>query len=331
MKPLYFIVANGKPINSIVEARLKSLTVTDETGEQSDRFSLVLEDSAGDLEMPKKGALVSISLGLESLVPLGTFTVDTVKASGPPNILQIDGSAAPFSASGERKGMQSRKSRSFDEKTIGDIVKQIAGEHGLNPVVSDELASINPGHLDQTDEGDVSFLNRIARDVGGVVKATNDRLAFVMRGASKTASGKTLPTVAIVRTQSTRWEFVAADRGGYKSAVATYRDAGQAKTIEVVVGDGDPVLRLPHIYSTESNARRAATSRLKDAERSSGGKLTISMPGRLDVLAESPIAVSGFRQGVDGSFVVRRVEHSLSKSGLTTSIDAESPDSKDED
>lgn len=325
MKPIYFIVANGKPINSLIESRLVSLTVTDETGEQSDRLSLRLEDAAGTIELPKKGALVSVKMGLGQLTDLGTFTVDAVSVSGPPDIITIEGHAAPYSKDGERKGMQDRKSRSFDEKTLGEIVETIAGEHGLAPVISDELASINPGHVDQTDESDGSFLNRLARDVGGVVKATTDRLALIMRGASRTASGGTLATVSLTRGDLSRWEYIEADRGGYKSAVATYRDHGEAKTVEVVVGEGEPALRLPHEYSSKSNAKRAAEARLDDSKRSSGGKLRLTMPARLDIIAETPLAVAGIRQGVDGAYVVRRVEHTLDKSGLRTSVDCERP------
>jgi phage protein D len=325
MKPKFEIIANGKSITALVSPILHSLTVTDETSEKADTFSLVLDDSAGTLEFPKQGALVSIKLGLGSLVDLGTFTVATVRSSGPPSLLQIDGHAAPFSASGERNGMQARKSRSFDEKTIGDIVKQIAGEHGLDPVIAKDLEDADLGHLDQTDESDASFLNRVAREVGAVVKATSDRLAFVKRGTSETASGKNLPTITLLRKDVTTWDFTAEDRGNYKSVVATYRDHGAAQTVEVVVGDGEPSLRLPHTYSSSGNAKRAATAKLDDSKRSSGGTFQLTMPARLDIIAESPLSVAGIRQGVDGSFIARRVTHTLDGSGLRTTVDAEKP------
>lgn len=325
MKPIYSISVNGKIVSFPGNSALVSLTVTDETGEQADRFSLRIEDVAGAIELPKKGVIVSIRAGLFSLSDLGTFTVDTVGVAGPPDIISIDGHAAPFAATGERKGMQDRKSRSFDEKTLGDIVKTIAGEHGLAPVISEDLASIEPGHVDQTDESDASLLNRLARDAGGVVKATMDKLAFVKRGASKTATGGTLATVALSRGDVSRWEYVQADRGSYKSAVATYRDHAAAETVEVVVGEGEPALRLPHVYSNAGNARRAAQSRLDDAKRASGGKLRLTMPVRLDIMAETPITVAGIRQGVDGSYVARRVEHTLDRGGFRTVVDCESP------
>jgi phage protein D len=81
---------------------------------------------------------------------------------------------------------------------------------------------------------------------------------------------------------------------------------------------------LPHTYSTESNARRAARSKLDDFSRSSGGQIQLSMPARLDIIAETPVVVMGVRQGIDGQYVVRRVSHTLTgTSGLLTSLDCE--------
>ena len=323
MKPQFSITANGQVISDRIAPLLLSLTVTDETGEQSDRLSIRLDDVAGTLEMPRKGALIGVSLGLGSLVEIGTFVVDSVQASGPPNILQIDGHAAPFSGEGDQAALQARKSRSFDGKTVGDIAKSIAGEHGLDPKIDPDLAGIDLGHVDQTDERDGSFLNRLAREVGGAVKITTGKLAFIRRGGSRTASGQSMPSVPVSRDTVSRWSYVAADKGGFKSAIASYRALGAASTTDIVVGEGEPSLRLPHVYSNASNARRAAQARLDDAKRSSGGKLQAEMSGRLDLLAESPISATGFRQGVDGGFVIRRVEHTLDRSGLRTRIEAE--------
>jgi phage protein D len=123
------------------------------------------------------------------------------------------------------------------------------------------------------------------------------------------------------------WTF--ADRGSYKSVVATYRDIEKANTPEVLVGEGEPAFRLPHTYSNESNARRAARARLDDFKRTSGGTVQITQEARLDVIAESPIILVGYRQGLNGEYVARRVTHTLSKGGaLTTSIDCEKGISK---
>ncbi len=328
MIPRFSLSADGKPITDRVNPILVSLSVTDETGTQADRLSIELDDSTGTLELPKKGAVLALQLGMEigvglglRMIDCGEFTVDTVSGSGPPDILRIEARAAPMAGTGK---IQQRKSRSWDGKKLGDIVNTIANENDLAPIIAKNLADVDPGHLDQTDESDISFLARLARDFGGAVKAAAGRLAFIERGASRTASGGKLPSVTLTRLGKSSYSWTFADRGSYKSIVASYRDIEAATTIEVLVGEGDPAFRLPHTYSSESNARRAARARLDDFKRTSGGTVQVTQEARLDVIAESPVVLVGYRQGVNGEYVARRVTHTLSKSGaLTTSIDCE--------
>ena len=54
--------------------------------------------------------------------------------------------------------------------------------------------------------------------------------------------------------------------------------------------------------------------------------LSLSLrPGAPAVSAESPLTLSGFRDGVDGRWIVTRVSHELSGGGLTTEVEAEHP------
>lgn len=322
MKPRYIITANGKAITDVIAPMLESLTVTDETGDQADKLSIALDDTKGNLDLPEPGAILGLQLGLGLLlVDFGQFTVDTVSGDGPPSILRIEAHAVPMAGSGK---MQSRKSRSWDGMTLGDIIQKIAGENQLEAVVAQDLAALDPGHLDQTDESDTTFLARLARVFSAAVKVTAGRLAFIDRGASRTASGASLPVVILRKVDLSRWGWTIAARGAYKSVIGKYRDLDNASTPEVVVGEGDPAYRLPHTYSTESNARRAAQAKLGDFSRSSGGQIQLTMPARLDIIAETPISLLGVRQGIDGSYVVRRVSHTLTgNGGLSTSLDCE--------
>ena len=329
MTPQYSIIANGKPINDLIAPLLISLTVTDETSEQADKLSIRLDDTGGKLELPARGAEIKVSMGFGSLVELGTFLVDTVQASGPPNVLDIEAHAAPFTDGKGSKGLQTRKSRSFHKKKIGEIVRSVAGEHGLSPVIDEELASIDPDHIDQTEESDSSFLARLARDCGAALKISAGKLAFIKRGGSRTASGKPMDSVKLTLGEVSTWSCVFADKDAFKSASATYRDVGKAETKELIIGGGEPTLKLPHVYSTKGNAKRAAKARLEDAKRGSGGKFSCTMSARLDIVAETPLELSGFRSGVDGEFVVRRISHTLDRSGLKSQIDAEKPGSRD--
>ena len=74
--------------------------------------------------------------------------------------------------------------------------------------------------------------------------------------------------------------------------------------------------------TTKDEAKAAAKSQAKRIERSKK-KLDATMPGTLSIVAGSVVNMAGFRDGVDGSFKIVSVRHSLSRSGWTTTLTGE--------
>jgi phage protein D len=91
---------------------------------------------------------------------------------------------------------------------------------------------------------------------------------------------------------------------------------------------GEPMRRLRHCYPTEDSARCAAQAEL-DKMACSEHKLTLTMPGDPMLSAELPLVVSGFREGVDGNWLIIRATHILDKnSGYQCEIEADKPNSE---
>ncbi|MCT6706819.1 contractile injection system protein, VgrG/Pvc8 family, partial [Staphylococcus aureus] len=77
--------------------------------------------------------------------------------------------------------------------TIGDMVRRMAGEHGLNAAVSASLASIVLPLTVQSQESDMNLLLRLAKQHDAIAKPGGGRLVFVKRGESTSASGERIP------------------------------------------------------------------------------------------------------------------------------------------
>ena len=90
------------------------------------------------------------------------------------------------------------------------------------------------------------------------------------------------------------------------------------------MGQGEPVTRLKRYYPTAEMARAAAQAEY-DRRARRRATLSLSMPGRTDVMAEGRLDLVGFRPGADGPWIVTRAEHSLDRAGYSTSIEAERP------
>ena len=148
MTPAYRIQVEGQgDVTAQIRERLLSLRVRDEEGYQSDAVEIRLDDRGGEMELPRRGVALEVELGYEASgrVRMGRYVVDEVELSGPPETLTVRATAADM-----RTGAKQRKTRSWDEVTIADLVTTIARDHDLDPRVERGLARIVLPHVDQT-------------------------------------------------------------------------------------------------------------------------------------------------------------------------------------
>lgn len=320
--PAYRIVASGPnwetDITSKIADRLGEASVTDVAGVDADQFRMTLDDRDNALEWPKKGANLEVWLGYKEsgLVNMGRYIVDEVEYDDPTATMTIGAKAADYANS----VLKTQKTRSWAKNiTIGAMVKKIASEHGLTPLVSAELAKIELPVTHQTEESDLNLLTRIAKDYDAIAKPAAGNLLFVLRGQSRGADGKPLPTIVLERDGKTKISVREADRHKYKSVVAYWHNTNTKKRQPVRYGQGEPTFTLKFNYPTEAQAKAAAEAKFNALERQTR-VLSASFPGDMRVVAESPLKVQGFRDGVNGNWVAVKVEHRYSGGGLTTSV-----------
>lgn len=331
MRPTFRITANGRDITGATTGLLKSLTITDEAGYESDTLEISLTDAdpLDPIDFPPTGAELEVWLGYQEtgLQRMSLFVVDEIEVSGWPGEMAIRGRAAPYESSkGGKSDLQTQKSRAWAKGTkLGDMVAKIAKEHGLQPAVAASLKSVALPQFDQTDESDLSFLVRVGRKYDAVVKPGGGKLAVAKRGESKTASGEDMPTVSLAAQDCTRWSMNQSTRDSEGTVVAYYHDRGAAKRQTVTVGSGDPVRRLRHNYPDKASAEKAAQGELDKRGRRKN-KLSLTMPGDPLLTAEAKLQLSGFRPGVPPEWVITRVVHQFSPGvGYSCEVEGEQP------
>lgn len=334
-RPVFRLTANQEDITQAVNDRLISLRITDKAGMDSDELVIALadHDDQQPIALPPAGAELKAWIGYNDAADeMGVFVVDALEISWPPNQLKITAKAAPLAESQSGQGstrlmLQTKKTRSWNAgKTLGEITKAIAGEHGLTPAVQDAIASVVLPHVDQTDESDMNLLTRLARDHDGVVKPAGGALVLTKRGSSQAAnaSGTPLPTVEIEPGMITSGRMRLSKRGNAGSVVAHWRDTDDAATYEVTVGEGEPVQRLGQAHPTEAAARAAAQAELRRGARGEQS-LDITLPGDTALMAEGRLSLSGFREGADGEWLISEVVHKIDTSGYSCKVKAELP------
>lgn len=333
VKPEYRIIANKSDITGMVSERLISLRYTDEAGMASDVLEITLadHDPKNPIQVPPTGAELELFLGYDGKAErIGMFVCDEIEMAGWPGEMTIRARAAPFDLSkGGLTSLQSQKTRSWIKGTkLGDMVKKIAKEHGMAPAVMDILSTIALPHIDQADESDLHFLGRVVKKYDAIVKPAAGKLVLAKLGSAKTISGMSLPSVTLSPGQVSRFRVVMSKRETAGMVVAYWHAVKASKRHEVKVGQGEPVKRLKMYYPTQEMALSAARSELDRRERR---KVTVSvtLPGRTDLVAEGRLILSGFRDGVDGQWSITRAEHSMDNGGYSTTVEAEQPNDLD--
>ncbi|WP_417545695.1 contractile injection system protein, VgrG/Pvc8 family [Marinobacter sp.] len=323
--PDYRLVVNGQNITPKLNGRLIDLTLEETPGDEADTMSISLTDHDRALEIPPKGAELELAIGWKGrpLIEKGLFIVDEASYSWAPNTLNITARSANM-----RNGLPTRRTRSWDQVTIGDIVSTIAAQNELEPVVSNQLAGETIVHLDQTDESDLNLLTRLGERHGAIATVKAGRLLFTPRGTATTANGNALPEITITPQSGDSGTYRETDRDGYTGVVAFWDNVDEGQQEQVLAGTEERVKRLRGTYPNQSEANAAAKAELARANRGEAELSVTLATGRPDVGPEFRLRAEGFKRQIDErQWVVTRASHSLSDSGLVTSLNAETLDS----
>jgi len=322
MIPDFQILANSQDITALIRDRLISIRVTDEAGFKSDNIEITLDNRDGKIAAPKSGAELDVRLGYKEtgLVSLGTYTVDEIGIEIAPARLII-----PAKAANMKQSLKAPKSRAWHDKTIADMLGTIASEHGLQPKAAESLADIHYPHIDQTEESDLHFLTRLAKQHDAVAKPVMNRLIFVPKGEAKSASGVKLPVIPIAITDLSSGSYRSADRGKYKSVKAFWNDKAGAKKVYEQVGSDEPTFTLRQPFANAEEAQTAAQSKLDAFNRGTATFRFSTYKGRPEIRAEGKINVQIGNDTIDGEWIVTRIIHSFRESGFTSQVEAELP------
>jgi len=345
--PAFRLTMDGADITQKLEKRLLSLTLTDNRGFEADQLDIELDDADGQLQLPRRGVVLSLTLGWqgEALFPKGSYVVDEIEHSGTPDRLTLRARSADF-----RQTLNTKREKSWHKTTAGEIVRDIAGRHKLKTAMGEDMAAAEIDHIDQTNESDASFLMRLAKQCGAVACVKDGNLLFIRQGQGKTASGKPLPVITLQRRDGDSHRFSLADRDAYTGVIASWlhtrepakkpvakvkrrrrktttkkKKEPEAKQGDYLIGTDENVLVLSRTYANRGNAERAAKMQWERLQR---GVATFSIQlakGRAELYTEMPVKVNGFKQQIDaGEWIITTLTHSLTAdSGYTTSIELE--------
>jgi len=332
MRPYIDLYVNSKPVSDAFWERLISMHIVDNAGGESDSLAVVLDDRSNNIALPALGAELSPSIGVYSqvmsrwdFVTKGVFILDEIALSGPPHTVKLNCKSVDM-----RGSLKASRVHSWHDTTLGAVVTAIASRNGMTADIAPELAAIQIPHLDQADESDINFLRRLADQYDAVGKAGNGKAGIIYfhPGAQKRAAAGLVSTLALEPSENSSWTCTFSARERYRGVVACWYDVDGAKRRTVCVGvEEEPVRRLKHPFNTEAEAKAGAEAAFGRFGRGTG-RLNMTFPVNPYVKADQIVDVPWIRDGIDGQWLVTRAEHKVDKSGGTTTIEAEQPDTE---
>lgn len=230
-------------ITQVVSSRLITLSLTDNRGLEADTLDLELSDHDGKLALPPRNAIISLALGWKGkpLIDKGQYSVDEVQFSGgagSADRLTIRARAADLKGS-----FSEQKERSFDKKTLGEMIDIIAKENQLKSQVEKELASRFIDHIDQTNESDINLLTRLAEEHGAMCTVKNGTLLFMPLGKGKTVTGKDIPLRKITRKNGDNYNFSIVESENYKAVRVYWHDTATGKRGEIIIDKNTKIVK----------------------------------------------------------------------------------------
>ncbi len=319
------LTLDGVDLADKVSPRHMELTLTEKRGGEADELSLTLQNADGRLAMPDPGKVIALALGWEQgddviagLVEKGRFTVDEVEASGYPDKITIRARSADLSG-----GYRKRRTKTWKGATLGAILSEIAGRHGIAAQVHADLSG-RPITIDQNGKSDMAFVKDLGSRFDAVATWKDRRLIFMPVGSDTTPSGTAIPALTLTRTDGGRWSFTHAQRDENDGVEAQWHDQGAGRKKTHSTGGSNPK-RLKRVYASEDDAKQAAEAEKK--KRARGGyrfeyDLALAdcriAPGR-------KLTLSGWNSKIDAvKWLVDTVETTFNDRGISQKITLES-------
>jgi phage protein D len=338
------VEVDGQDVTSNLDPYLISITVTDYEY-QLDQCIIELDDSNGVLPIPADNAPLKVSLGWRGQTMEMVFTGKVADVSSrcqrrSGRILIIEGKGADVYGQGKmptsNEWGEGAPAKGESKKIkLETVMSEAAKAAGYTFKVDPELGKIERDYWSQTDESFHNFLDRIAREVGGVPKIAGTSASITSNTKNTNVNGQGMADVPCTWGDTLiAWDIhPKAGRPVFaETARHWFNDAkGVWETVKKAVGGGDQAGLTKAIHfglmpvATEDEANAQATADASASVRARGYGWVV-IDGNPSAAAGANAVVKGARALVDGSYRITEAEHSYRRrSGYTTRLELKMP------
>jgi phage protein D len=331
--------SEDKDISEDISKYFLGLSYTDNLSESADDITLTLEDRAqlwAEEWFPESGSMLDITIHRynwknlgegEIELPLGKFEIDEIEVQGFPSTVQIK--AVSVLGNSTLRGV--RKNRTWENISVWKCADDICKENNLE-LFWDCEENPNLDHVEQADESDLAFLQKICKDNGRSLKVTtekviifdddkyekNDPVIFCLKPGAQVENEKGLANLDLL----TGYTLKAKNRDIYWKCHVKYQKGKDKKVIEGEFAAPDKtegrILYVGDQVADQAEAERLAKKKLREANKDEFTGNLASL-GDFNLVAGLVIQMAGFGK-FDGNYIILKASHEIGSS-YTTSIE----------
>jgi len=325
-KPDFTLSYENKDITGDIAPYLISFVYTDYLEGQSDELQVEFEDTDGRWLRgwyPEQGDALALSLGdqFTGLVALGSFEIAEIEYNHPPSTVSMKALSAGIS-----KASRTLKGRAYENTTLAEIVRQVAGRLKLQ--LTGQVKDIKIKRVTQYQERDVEFLSRLAKEYGHTFKIVGDKLVFTdnatlkEREAVVVLSPEDMMRIRLrdlIKGVPTQVEMRGYDPKT-KKTVSAKRKTKPLRPKSKRGHTGDTLKIVPNKGESQAQLNARADAKLADAQDDQcAGNITLF--GNALLVAGQTVRLKNMGK-FSGKYLVKQARHEYrSSSGYTTELE----------
>lgn len=315
---VYVIRYLDRDITRSIAPYVTTLSYADKEHGGSAELNLTVEDSHGrwrDAWFPEKGDTIEAWMGYEGsdLLPCGSYQVDEVELSGPPDTVQIKALAT-----GIRATLRTRRHRAFEGETLRGVAGRVAQAAGLT--LEGTIPDVRFGRVTQSGEDDLAFLRRLAEAYGCIFSVRGERLVLTELAELEATSA----VRTITRQQLSSYSLRSKTQGRAKAARVVSFNPVAGELLESTAQDASyPFEEMSLLDTRAEDAAQAAAIAKAHAERSrrKARTGTLALRGDPTLVAGVNVELEAAMGAFKGLFHVSESTHAVARgSGYTTEL-----------
>ena len=311
--PRYLIHINGSDTTNVIFDKLISMSIIDNANNESDELEILV---SGNFVRPKYEDEIKVYLGYGMDVSLvGLYKVQRTNKNF--TQLSISATSVDFSDS-----FKVKRHITYSNLSIKQIISQVASRHSLKVKCDfDDLYILSQA---QTNESDMHFLNRLAKEYNAIFNVKDNTLYFLKK-IKDGGKSEDLPRYEVDINYCSDINIEYSNTTLYNSCEVSWHDTKENKTIKRYYPKSadEPILKLRGSFKNEALALERAKAQL---QRANQGLIKGSLKKEGELIFAGGIINLINNIDLDSSeYQITKVTHDLNKqSGWTTTIDFES-------